>query len=216
VELDARLIALAGAAGCLDATSFLGLDQIFPANQSGNTVLLGIAIGRGDWTGVAHTGVSLAAFAAGVVALGLVLRRRSAGAGWAPETAAALSAEVVLLLVLFALWHTGPVTVSIGLAAGAMGIQSLAAQRVGVAGVSTTFVTGTITRLSARVAGGATTVAQDGTPALVWVSYLGGAVVGGAVTHLWDGRAGVAMVALVVAGVALVARRRAARRTVAP
>ena len=33
-----RLVSLAAAAGCVDAASFLGLDQVFTANQTGNTV----------------------------------------------------------------------------------------------------------------------------------------------------------------------------------
>ena len=151
--LDPRLIALAGAAGCVDATAFLHLDEIFPANQTGNTVLLGIAVGRGDWTAALRSGVSLIAFCAGVLVLGYLVRRRPRG-GWGREAALALGAEAALLLVLVAVWHTAPVAVAIALAAVAMGMQSLAAHRVGVAGVSTTFVTGTITRLSERLAGG--------------------------------------------------------------
>jgi len=199
--LDVRLVALAAAAGTLDATSFLGLDEIFPANQTGNTVLLGIAVGRGDCPAAARAGAALATFVVGVTALAVALRRRPASEGWFRETAVALTVEAALLAVLLAVWRAGSVTAAIALAAFAMGMQSLAAQRVGVAGVSTTFVTGTLTRLGARVGRGVG-AAQDATPALVWVGYLAGAVAGGAVTHLWSGRAGVAVALVVVAGVA--------------
>ena len=51
----------------------------------------------------------------------------------------------------------------------------------------------------------------DGTPALVWVAYLAGAVGGGAAIELTGGRVAVAAVLFVVAAVALsVARRPAA------
>ncbi len=200
--LDPRLIALAGAAGCVDATAFLRLDQIFPANQTGNTVLLGIAVGRGDWTAALRSGVSLIAFCAGVLVLGYIVRRRPRG-GWGREAALALGAEAVLLLALVAVWHTAPVAVAIALAAVAMGMQSLAAHRVGVAGVSTTFVTGTITRLSERLAGGTIRASQDTTPALVWVFYLGGAIAGGALIRVDAGQAGMAVAAVAVGLVAV-------------
>lgn len=201
-----RLIALAGAAGCLDATSFLGLQSIFPANQTGNTALLGIAVGRGDWAAVARTGTALLAFCVGVVLLGLALRRRPAQA-WGPEVTAALGVEVLLLAGVLAVWDTGPVLVSIALAALAMGVQSLSAGRAGVPGVSTTFVTGTLTRLGARIGGGVATAREDGTPALVWVAYLAGAVAGGAASELVGGRAGVALVIAVVAAVVVLKPR---------
>jgi uncharacterized membrane protein YoaK (UPF0700 family) len=83
--------------------------------------------------------------------------------------------------------------------------------RVGVAGVSTTFVTGTLTRLGGRLATGVVTARADGTPALVWVAYLAGAVVGAAATDLVGGRLGVGLAAAVVLAVAAAARRSGAR-----
>lgn len=202
-----RLIALAGAAGCLDAVSFLGLQAIFPANQTGNTALLGIALGRGDWAAAGRSGAALLAFCAGVLLLGWALRGREER-GWGPEVTAALWVEAALLAGLVALWHTGPVLVGIALAALAMGVQSLAAQRAGVRGVSTTFVTGTLTRVSGRLGSGRASVHEDGTPAMVWLAYLAGAIVGGATSHAAGGRVGVALVLAVVVAIAVVSRRR--------
>ena len=42
---DAMLTSLSLAAGCVDAVGYLGLGQVFVANMTGNTVLLGLAIG---------------------------------------------------------------------------------------------------------------------------------------------------------------------------
>jgi len=208
MDLDQRLVALAAAAGCLDAASFLGLEGIFPANQTGNTALLGIAIGRGDWGAMGRTGMALLGFCLGALLLGLALRHVARDRAWGPETGAALWVEVALLAGLLAVWHTGPVYVAIALAALAMGVQSLAAQRAGVPGVSTTFVTGTLTRLSSRLGSGEASARADGTPALVWVAYLAGAVAGGAAIELTGGRVAVAGVLVVVAAVALSASRR--------
>jgi uncharacterized membrane protein YoaK (UPF0700 family) len=43
---NAMLVMLSLAAGCVDAVGFLGLGQIFVANMTGNTVLLGLALGQ--------------------------------------------------------------------------------------------------------------------------------------------------------------------------
>lgn len=45
-ERDAMLVLLSLAAGCVDAVSYLGLNHVFTANMTGNTVLLGIALGQ--------------------------------------------------------------------------------------------------------------------------------------------------------------------------
>lgn len=42
------LLALAFAAGYIDALSYLGLGRVFTANMTGSTVLLGIAIAQFD------------------------------------------------------------------------------------------------------------------------------------------------------------------------
>ncbi len=44
---DAMLLLLTLAAGCVDAISYLGLGHVFTAMMTGNTVLLGLALGQG-------------------------------------------------------------------------------------------------------------------------------------------------------------------------
>lgn len=47
--------ALAVVAAATDALSYLGLGKVFPANMTGNTVLLGIGIAEGDWGAALHS-----------------------------------------------------------------------------------------------------------------------------------------------------------------
>jgi uncharacterized membrane protein YoaK (UPF0700 family) len=199
--IHARLAVLAASAGAVDAASFLGLDQVFTANQTGNTVLLGIAIGVGDGGAVLRTGVSVAAFVAGVMLGARALR--GAPAGWTAPTARALLAQAILLAIAAALWAPLGSAALIAIVAAAMGVQSAAALRIGVPGVATTYVTGTLTRIGARLvdrrAG-----PPESAPALAWAAYLAGAIAGGVLSRWTDGAATVAVGAGAVAAAVLV------------
>lgn len=59
------LLALAFAAGYIDALSYLGLGHVFTANMTGNTVLLGIALAELDGGAIARSGFALAGFLTG-------------------------------------------------------------------------------------------------------------------------------------------------------
>src|SRR5215212_11643581 len=63
---DAMLIMLSLAAGCVDAVGYLGLGQIFVANMTGNTVLLGLALGQAKGQAALRAVVALAGFIVGV------------------------------------------------------------------------------------------------------------------------------------------------------
>lgn len=205
-HIDARLAALAAAAGCVDAASFLGLDQVFTANQSGNTVLLGIAIGVGDGGAVARTGVSIVAFMVGVVIAVLLLR--GAPRGWSARTGPVLAATAAVLVVAGALWGPLDTVALIAVVSAAMGAQSAAALRVGVPGVSTTFVTGTLTRVATQLVSD-DPGSRDPAPVAAWAAYLGGAIAGGLLSRWTDGGVGVLAGAAVVAVAALAPVRRA-------
>lgn len=209
-----RLVALAAAAGCVDAATFLGLDGVFVANQTGNTVLLGIAVSQGDWDQVARAGLALAAFCVGVVAAAAVLR--GAAAGWPRRLTAIVAAQAVVLGVLTLAWRPAPVVVAIVVAAIVMGAQSAATLHTGANGVTTTFVTGTLTRIFSEV-GGRTRAFSERTPALTWVAYLLGAVAGGLLERAGGARLAVGVAAAATAAIALSAiaapSPRAARRS---
>jgi uncharacterized membrane protein YoaK (UPF0700 family) len=196
------LTLLAAAAGCVDAASFLGLGQVMTAAMTGNTILLGLALGQADAQGTLRATVALAGFVAGALIGAVIVDRDPRSVAWTPAVTAALALELMVLVVLVLAWHLleGRVQLSIDyrypliiVAGVAMGIQSAAAQRVGVPGVTTTYVTGTLTSIAARLVGWLRPPAEGdraaavGAPwlqASVWLAYGSGAVFAGA-AHLW-------------------------------
>jgi uncharacterized membrane protein YoaK (UPF0700 family) len=141
------LTLLAVAAGCVDAVSFLGLGQVLTAAMTGNTVLLGIALGQADAQGALRATISLAAFITGALIGAAIVDRDARDAIWSPAVTWALALELAVLVALTLAWHLledrtdltidyrYPLIVGAGIA---MGIQSAAAHRVGVPGVATT------------------------------------------------------------------------------
>jgi uncharacterized membrane protein YoaK (UPF0700 family) len=148
---DALLLALTAAAGWVDALSYSALGHVFTANMTGNLVLLGLAVGSAQAGGAVRSVVALAGFAAGAL-LASALTRDAAG-DWPRRVTAALAVEAAALVAFAALWRAGTsVEALIALSAVGMGIQSAAVRRLAVAGVATTFVTGTLTSLMAGLA----------------------------------------------------------------
>ena len=228
---DALLLTLTAAAGSVDAVSYLGLGRVFTANMTGNLVLLGIAIAQGQLTGSVRAVIAFAGFVVGFFLGARVTQRfpspseRGQGGGggtpvWPPSASLALLVELGLLLGLLAGWEisgdrpTGvTLEILIALSAGGMGIQSAVARRLGVAGVTTTFVTGMLTTLIAELATGAPTRSQSSLWVATLVSLVIGAAAGAAVFVAW--RPGAPLVAvlliaivLAVATPGLVTRRR--------
>jgi len=156
---DLILTLLAVAAGCVDAVSFLGLEQVLTAAMTGNTVLLGLALGQAEVQAALRSTVALSGFFAGTL-LGASIVERSRGPIWSPAVAAALAIEFALLVALAITWRLADGhrwiddRFALIAAAGlAMGLQSAVAHRAGVAGIATTYVTGTLTTLAARLVG---------------------------------------------------------------
>jgi hypothetical protein len=81
---NAMLVMLSLAAGCVDAVGFLGLGQIFVANMTGNTVLLGLALGQAKGQAALRAVVALAGFVAGVGAGAAIFGRDQEGSSWSP------------------------------------------------------------------------------------------------------------------------------------
>jgi uncharacterized membrane protein YoaK (UPF0700 family) len=234
---DAMLTSLPLAAGCVDAVGFLGLGQVFVANMTGNTVLLGLAIGQADGRGVLHTGTALAGFVLGVAIGATIVERSPEHTSWTPAVTAALGLECVILVAFAAGWLLAgsdasgvPVYLLIVLSALAMGVQSAAVRRLDVADVSTTYITtGTLTSLAARTVRwlrsafssvaelpgrdedrlSLTQPSERGLllTADVWLAYGAGAVIGGAAELLWQPAALLVPMAAVAAVVVLVAAR---------
>jgi uncharacterized membrane protein YoaK (UPF0700 family) len=187
------------AAGCVDAVSFLGLGQVLTVAMTGNTVLLGLALGQADAEAALRSTVALLGFFAGTL-LGAAIADRGPGI-WSPVVAAALAIELVLLIGFATTWQLAGGQRWIGghfaliAAAGlAMGLQSAVAHRAGVGGIATTYVTGTLTTLATRLIGSLRRrpreVRVEETtpvwfPATVWLAYGLGAVLAGAACRWW-------------------------------
>ncbi len=189
------LFVLTLVAGYVDAVAFFGLG-VFTANMTGNTVLLGGGIvslfgtalpgSIGIWPPL----LSLGCFVGGAVIAALVLRGRT---GKPPRGSKALVAGVAALIaVAAALRHLAPHAggfppLAVALLSVVMGVQSVVATRSGIAGVSTTFVTGTLVRIVLDVAGVRRDEpfvrAEGGANAGVWACYLAGAVGGAFALH---------------------------------
>ena len=157
---DALLLLLTWAAGNADAISYLGLGHVFTAMMTGNTVLLGLALAQGEVFAALRSMLALGAFLAGVALGAVVVERGEPREEWPPAVTAALLLEAVALGLFAVLWHlTGPergagvVAVLIALSGLAMGVQSAAVRRLGVPGIATTYITGTLTSLAVDVVG---------------------------------------------------------------
>src|SRR5215208_6665563 len=101
---DAMLVMLSLAAGCVDAVGYLGLGQIFVANMTGNTVLLGLALGQAKGQAALRAVVALAGFIVGVGAGAAIVGRDPERSTWSPGVTAALALELVVLVAFAVGW----------------------------------------------------------------------------------------------------------------
>ncbi len=205
----ALLLALGFAAGYSDALSYIGLGRVFTANMTGNTVLLGIALARGGGPEALRGAVALVGFLAGAALAAAVVERDPSDASWPASVTRALALEVVFLAALALGWTRVPAPASIALSALAMGVQSAAVHRLGVSGISTTYITGTLTHLAARLmgrrhGGKLPVIERRALLAGVWAVYLGGAAIAAAALA-GEATLALAVPAAIVLGVVAVA-----------
>jgi uncharacterized membrane protein YoaK (UPF0700 family) len=152
---DALTIALTLVTGATDAIAFTRLGSVFTSVMTGNMVLLGMAVGRGELSALEHTGLALASFIIGTVAgAHLAGSPRADDPVWPRPLSLALGFELAIFVAVAIGWWVSssrPTGVMQGaeLAASALalGIQSSAVLRLNVSGLSTTYLTGTLTTL---------------------------------------------------------------------
>jgi uncharacterized membrane protein YoaK (UPF0700 family) len=153
------LLVLTLAAASVDAISYLGLGHVFTAMMTGNTVLLGLALAQGEVLAALRSILALIGFVIGVFAGAIVVERESEPAEWPAAVTAALAFETLILAVfaatsiLFDSTRAVIIYLLIILSAFAMGIQSAAVRRLGVPGIATTYITGTLTSLMVDLLG---------------------------------------------------------------
>ncbi|WP_066298587.1 YoaK family protein [Arthrobacter luteolus] len=147
--------------GVIDALGYLGLDQVFTGNMTGNVLLLGMAFAGGADLPTLRPALALVCFMLGAALAGRVLRRGAEG--WSAQVSVSLGVVagwIALLAVFTALVDVQTVdvlgSVTTSSMAAAMGIQAATARHLKVAEISTVVVTSTITGLASdsRLAGG--------------------------------------------------------------
>lgn len=148
------LILLTGTAASADAISYLGLGHVFPANMTGNTVLLAVGLASGKHAAAIRSAVALGSFVVGAAAAA----RGGSPRGWSRRLVWPLLGELALLVAAAVWWGSldakpggAPRYALIALFSVAMGVQSAVVTQLGL-GVSTTYVTGTWTSVSRWVA----------------------------------------------------------------
>jgi uncharacterized membrane protein YoaK (UPF0700 family) len=200
-------LGLAVAAGCVDAISFVGFRGVFTANMTGNTVLLGIGIGsRAGYLptslGIAPPLIAIAAFVIGAFLTVPVMGTEFSGR----RAAGVVAAEAVLIAISGVAFAFSDrdfiIPLCIGLVSCAMGAQSVAATKARLAGVSTTYVTGTLITAVMKSFSSKVEDRQDALRGVwVWITYLAGAL-GGALLLVFLHRAALFPAALIFLGLA--------------
>jgi len=198
--LVATALALTVATGAMDAISFLALGGVFVSVMTANLSLLGISAGAQDPQRALDAAVAVAGFIVGA----LLSARIARGERPVRRVRWALGVEVLALGGLWAGWVTagghpgGGVRLGLlAVAALVMGGQSGLVRAVGPPGMSTTYLTGTLTGLLVDVA-------RDGRVRWVSAALLAALVVGAALGALLVTHAAPAAPALPTGLVALV------------
>lgn len=152
---DLLLLGLTMVSACTDAISYLGLGHVFPANMTGNTVLLGVGLATGDVPAAIRSATTLGAFLLGAAAVGAAVPDRLSHRAFRTV----IAAEIAMTAALCGWWLRGGVDAPVGavryglitLFGATMGAQSSMIRLLDVP-VSTTYITGTWTALSAAAA----------------------------------------------------------------
>lgn len=187
------VLLLAVNSGATDAIGFVGLGGVFTSVMTGNMVLLGVSISGADGTLALHTLSAIVCFALGCgVGARIAHLPRSGDPVWPRAITRALMVELVMFLAFMIGWLlTGGAPgeamqlVLLVINAVGLGIQSSAIQRFGVPGLSTTYLTGTLTSVVIRLmTGQRLRHVRDSVEILV--ALIAGAAAGTfLVLHLW-------------------------------
>ena len=154
------LACLSFASGCTDVLTFAKLGEVFTSAMTGNTALLGIAIGHGQMLAASRSLTALFGFMAGTAVAAVIYNLMQA----APKPGAGLRLLLVLELLCLGgctlLWSMSGNPIEprnlyaiIVLSVLSMGIQGIAAQRISSSGISTIVFTSALIRIVASLTG---------------------------------------------------------------
>jgi uncharacterized membrane protein YoaK (UPF0700 family) len=146
-RISLPMVAMAAAAGWLDATAYLRA-HTFTANMTGNTVLFGLAVAAGNRNTIGLTVSAIVAFIGGSFSATTVVARLR------PAMRTMLLLEAGILAAVAVIWLRMPAeaaalgTVAIAGAAFAMGMQQAVTEQLHPqTSVSTTYMSGTVERI---------------------------------------------------------------------
>jgi uncharacterized membrane protein YoaK (UPF0700 family) len=212
-RLPPLLILLTIVTGLVDAVAYLRLGHVFVANMTGNVVFLGFAAGGAGGLSVWGSLLALACFLPGGIAAGRLTSRL--GDDRRRQLYAAATVEVVLCAIAVAVaavagQHLGAGSryPLIAVLALAMGVQNATARRLGVADLTTTVLTLTLTGIAADSWLGGGSGAKTARRVLAVGAMLLGAFVGALLLIHVRPVAPLALAVALLALVAAVARRR--------
>jgi len=153
---DTIVLLLAAAGAGVDAAMLVSFG-VLTAAQTGNTILLAVALAQGRWRDGLAAGISVTGYVLGAAAGELIIDAGNARRGEPRFIARALVVELLLLILVVVGWWLMGVSPAlpgqdglIALAAIAMGMQSAATLRLH-AGPATTYVTGTLTTFTTEM-----------------------------------------------------------------
>lgn len=221
LRIEILLLAIVG--GGVDAVIMLGFG-VLTAAQTGNTILLAVALSQRHFAIGFDSAVSIASYIAGTALGELLIDRRRRALWRVPRVRTALLVELAALVSLLIAWRaigsvpqTRTASLLIVLAAIAMGIQSATVLRLH-AGPATTYVTGTLTTFTVDVirwphlvetSTGESSAFAGHRPwiyGVTWLVYLGGAMATG-LLYLALGQSALLLPIVVIMAVLIVASR---------
>jgi uncharacterized membrane protein YoaK (UPF0700 family) len=173
--------------GSLDAVSWVGLEKVYSAFQTGNLVVLGLGVAGAPGPPVARATVSLVAFAVGAFVAGRLLRGQNDGQLW-PRRVTEIEAAVSILLIGFLVYWVvvgadpsdSSAYALIGLGGLAAGLQTGAVFSLAIRAVFTTAATATVAAIMTDLAQERRAPRDLGRLVLVVAALVAGAAVGGA------------------------------------
>ena len=156
------LLLLAFTSGAIDAIGLVALGGVFTSVMTGNMIFLGAGLATGDQDAAVRALIAICAFMAGAfVGARIAGSPRTGDACWPRAVSVALCVELLLLLSFSVVWwfsdaNPGAETrlVLLAVDALALGVQSSAILRFGIRGLSTTYMTGTLTSVMSALAAG--------------------------------------------------------------
>ena len=231
----ATALCLTVVGGFVDAVGYIALFEVFTANMSGNSIHIGLYLAQQDWPNLLRPFCAVVAYVVGM----LMTRIAIEVAGRRSLTRIAsftLGLEAVLLAVFahatprmhfgqIADLHSPAYFSFVALLAFAMGVQTATLTNFGALTVYTTFVTGTLTKLTesatrslfwivdelrrtgishiVKAGAGQRDIQQVAMLSSIWICYVAGAAAGALAKSHWELRALYAPVAVLAGFVVL-------------